>query len=169
MTVPTRIAVVAVGDPARHDEGLGRSVLARLRERAAGRPLPPGTVLAECADPDPGRLVRLWDQAGLAVVLESAPARDGDPGRIYRLDLPGAELRRPGTMGGHGLGEAVELGRALDRLPGHLVAYAVAAADTSAGEGLSAPVASAVGLLAERVEEEIVRHRVAAARQNQSR
>ncbi|MET7690336.1 hydrogenase maturation protease [Streptomyces sp. NPDC005483] len=163
MTVSTRIAIIGVGDPSRHDEGVARAVLSRLRERAAERPLPPGTLLTEC-DPDPARVIRLWENAELAVVLEPAHARPSHPGRIYRLELGGAALRRAGTMRPYGLGEAVNLARALGRLPGHLVAYAVDGADTSFGRGLSEPVAATVGHLAECVEAEIVRHRGAVAR-----
>ena len=163
MTVSTRIAVIGVGDPGRHDEGVARAVLSQLRERAAEGPLPPGTLLAECDD-DPARLIRLWENAELAVVLEPAHARPSRPGRIYRLELNTAALWRAGTMRSHGLGEAVNLARVLGRLPGHLVAYAVDGADTSLGHGLSEPVAATVGHLAECVEAEIVRHRVAAAR-----
>ncbi|GGS26627.1 hypothetical protein GCM10010252_76900 [Streptomyces aureoverticillatus] len=163
MTVSTHAAVIAVGDRSRHDDGVGWSVLARLRERAVVRPLPPGTVLSEC-DLDPGRLIRLWEDAGLAVVLEAAHARPSRPGRIYRLELGAAELWRPGVMSPRGLGEAVELARELGRLPGHLLAYAVDSADMSLGQGLSEPVAAAVERLAERVEEETTRHWVTAAR-----
>lgn len=70
MSVPTRIAVIAVGDPSRHDAGDGGAMLSRLRDRALKRPFPPGTVLAEC-DLDPGRLIRLWDYSELTVVLEA--------------------------------------------------------------------------------------------------
>lgn len=162
MTVSTRIAVVALGDRYRHDDGIGLAVLSRMREQATDRPPPPGTMLVEC-DFDPGRLIRLWDHAELAVVLEPAHPRPSHPGRVYRLELDAAELWRPGTMPPHGLGEAVELARELNRLPGHLVAYAVEAADSSFGEGLSEPVAAKVDFLAERVAGEIVRHRTAAA------
>ena len=161
MTVSTRIAIIAVGDPGRHDEGVAPAVLSRLRERAAERPLPPGTLLGAC-DPDPARLIRLWENAELAIVLEPAHARPSHPGRIFRLELNTAALWRAGTMRPHGLGEAVNVARALGRLPGHLVAYAVDGADSSLGHGLSEPVAATVGHLAECVEADIVRHRVAA-------
>ncbi|MFE3854318.1 hydrogenase maturation protease [Streptomyces griseorubiginosus] len=163
MTVSTRIAIIGVGDPGCHDEGVARAVLSRLRERTDERPLPPGTLLAEC-DPDPARLIRLWENAELAVVLEPAHARPRHPGRIYRLELNSAALWRAGTMRPHGLGAAVNLARALGRLPGHLVAYAVDGADISLGHGLSEPVAATVGQLVECVEADIVRHRGAAAR-----
>ncbi|MEV8550232.1 hydrogenase maturation protease [Streptomyces glaucescens] len=162
MTVSAYIAVIAVGDRDRQDDGIGWAVLSRIRQRTAGRPLPPGTVLARC-DFDPGRLVGLWDHAELAVVLEPAHARSSHPGRVYRLELDAADLWRAGTMPPHGLGEAVELARQLNRLPGRLVAYAVETADTSVGEGLSEPVAAVVDFVAQQVEGEIVRHRVAAA------
>ncbi|MEU6541288.1 hydrogenase maturation protease [Streptomyces sp. NPDC047000] len=163
MAVSTRIAVIAVGDRSRHDAGIGPAVLARLRERAAERPLPRGTALAEC-DGEPGRLAGLWEKAELAVVVTSAQAHRGRPGRVYRLELDEQALRRPPGTGGpdtdpHGLAAAVELARELARLPHRLVAYAVEAADTSQGPGLSAPVAAEVGAVAGLVEEEIVRHR----------
>lgn len=163
MAVSTRIAVIAVGDRSRHDAGIGPAVLARLRERAAGRPLPPGTGLTEC-DGEPGRLAGLWENAELAVVVTSAQAHQGRPGRVYRLELDERALRRPLGPGTpdtdpHGLAAAVELARELARLPRRLVAYAVEASDTSQGPGLSAPVAAEVGAVADLVEEEIVRHR----------
>ncbi|MGW4595375.1 hydrogenase maturation protease [Streptomyces sp. NPDC004457] len=163
MSVSTRIVVIAVGDPSRHDEGVGRAVLSRLRERALERPFPPGTVLAEC-DLDPGRLIRLWDHTDLTIVLEAARTRPGNPGHIHRLELDARRLDRPNAMVARGLGEAVEVAWEVNRLPGHLVAYAVEAADTSLGPGLSPPVNAVVDVLVERVEDEIVRHRVAAAR-----
>ncbi|MFB7504839.1 hypothetical protein [Streptomyces broussonetiae] len=47
MTVSTRIAIIAVGDPSRHDAGAGRAVPSRLHGRGRESPFPPGTVLAE--------------------------------------------------------------------------------------------------------------------------
>ncbi|MEU2222874.1 hydrogenase maturation protease [Streptomyces sp. NPDC018347] len=163
MSVSTRIAVIAVGDPSRHDEGVGRAVLCRLRDRALRRPFPPGTVLAEC-DLDAGRLIRLWDRTDLTVVLQAARTRPGNAGHIHRLELDARLLDRPNAMVARGLGEAVEVAWEVNRLPGRLVAYAVEAADTSLGPGLSSPVSAVVDVLVRRVEDEIVRHRVAAAR-----
>jgi hydrogenase maturation protease len=170
MAVSTRIAVIAVGDRSRHDDGIGPAVLARLRERAAERPLPPGTGLTVC-DGEPGRLAGLWEGADLAVVVAAARGQRGRPGRVYRLELDEQDLRSPpdtrtGTADTdpHGLAAAVELARELARLPRHLVAYAVEAGDISRGAGLSAPVAAEVGAVAGLVEEEIARHRSTAAR-----
>ncbi|ATL32232.1 hydrogenase maturation protease [Streptomyces formicae] len=161
----TRIAVIGVGNEFRRDDGVGWAVIARLRERAADRPLPPGTVLATC-DGDPARLIGLWEGTQLAVVVDAAHAHPGHPGRVHRLTLDADALERPRTASSHGLGlgEAVELARVLGRLPGRLVVYAVEGADTALGTGLSAGVEAVVAPLAAGVEDEIVRHRDAAAR-----
>ncbi|WP_128378861.1 hydrogenase maturation protease [Streptomyces cavernae] len=167
MRTRTRIAVVGVGNEFRRDDGVGCAVVARLRERAEQRPLPPGTVLATC-DGDPGRLIGLWEGAALVVVVDAAHAHPGEPGRVHRLALDAEFLERPTTTSTHGLGlgEAVELARVLGRLPGRLVVYAVEGADSALGTGLSPAVASVVEPLAASVEDEIVRHRDAAARRS---
>ncbi|MFI6654952.1 hydrogenase maturation protease [Streptomyces sp. NPDC050523] len=165
MRTRTRIAVIGVGNEFRRDDGVGWAVLARLRERAARRPLPPGTVWATC-DGDPGRLIGLWEDADLAVVVDAAHAHPGLPGRVHRLELDGGNLAQPRTTSSHGLGlgEAVELARALGKLPDHLVVYAVEGAETSLGNGLSPAVEAAVEPLARTVEREIARYRQTAGR-----
>jgi hydrogenase maturation protease len=96
-------------------------------------------------------------------VLEPSRHRSGGPGHISRVELEDVALRRRTVMVPHGLLELMELAREVERLPGHLVSYAVEVGDTAFGRGLSAPVAAAVGVLVERVEEDIVRYRVAEA------
>ncbi|GAA2532275.1 MULTISPECIES: hydrogenase maturation protease [Streptomyces] len=162
MDARARIAVVGAGNGFRRDGGVGRAVVARLRERAGSRPLPPGTVPATCGG-DPTGLIGLREDAGLAVVADAAHTRPGSPGRTHRPDIDGERLGRPPTTGSHGLGEAVELARVPGRLPGHLAVYAVEGADRSLGTGLSSAVADVVEPLAASVEEEIVRHRTAMA------
>lgn len=167
-----RTAVIGVGNEFRHDDGVALSVIARLEERAAGRPLP-GTEFV-VSDGDPGRMIALWENADLAVVVDAAqesPAPPGpapDPGHVHRLELDRRELGQPLTARTHsthglGLGQAVEIARTLGRLPGHLVVYTVELADISLGTGLSAPVAAAVDPLVERIEADIARHHEAAA------
>ncbi|WP_372351288.1 hydrogenase maturation protease [Streptomyces sp. KL116D] len=161
----TRIAVIGVGNEFRRDDAIGCAVVRRLRERAAHRPLPAGTALATC-DGDPGHLIGLWEGAGFAVVVDAAHAHPGRPGRVHRIELDSERLNRSPTTSSHGmgLGEAVELARVLGRLPDRLVVYAVEGADSSLGTEMSRAVAATVEPLATMVEDEIVRHRDAAAR-----
>lgn len=164
MPTRTRIAVIGVGNEFRRDDGVGWAVIARLRERAVDRPLPTGTVLATC-DGDPAHLIGLWEGTDLAVVVDAAHAHPAHPGRVHRLALDTDALERPqASSHGLGLGEAVELARVLGRLPGRLAVYAVEGADTALGPGLSSSVEAVVQPLAESIEDEIVRHRDAAAR-----
>ncbi|MFD0318354.1 hydrogenase maturation protease [Streptomyces flavalbus] len=153
-----RIVVIGVGNEFRHDDGVGWAVTARLAERTADRPLPPGTVVADC-DGDPARLLGLWEGAALAVVVDAAHAEPPHPGRVHRLTLDGTGTARTATTSSHGLGlgDAVELSLVLDRLPRRLVVYAVEGADRSLGRGLSAPVAARVDALARAVEEDVRR------------
>ncbi|GGP94231.1 hydrogenase maturation protease [Streptomyces melanogenes] len=164
MATRTRIAVIGVGNEFRRDDGVGRALIARLRTRSADRPLPPGPVLAT-SDGDPARLIGLWEGADLAVVVDAAHAHPAHPGLVHRLELGSGRLAHPATTSSHGLGlgEAVELARVLDRLPGRLVVYAVESADTTVGTELSAPIRAVLTPLARSVEDEILRHRTAAA------
>lgn len=168
MSSAARTAVIGVGNEYRRDDGLGPAVLARLArlDEQLPLPLPDGTALLVC-DGDPARLISLWEDADFAIVVDAAHAHPGQPGRIHRLELDGGPWS-PATAStsshGLGLGEAVELARALDRLPGRLVVYAVEGADTSPGTGLSPPVATAVDPLARRIAEEIASHQRSGSR-----
>lgn len=83
------------------------------------------------------------------------------PGRVHRLRLDDGLPHAPhGGTGTHGfaLGDTVRLARTLGRLPGELLVYAVEAADTSLGTGLSPQVAAAVGPLIRHIEGDITHH-----------
>lgn len=157
MDLRTRIAVIGLGSDSRRDDGVGRAVVDALRERAADRPLPPVVGLATC-NGDPARLVGLWHDADLAVVVTCAHAYPGEPGRVVRREFGAQGLALPlrGEPYDPVLDEAVELSRTLGRLPGRLVVYAVQGADPSVGTGLSPTLAAMVGSLADRVQREVV-------------
>jgi hydrogenase maturation protease len=163
MSSQARIVVIGVGNDFRRDDGVGWTVVSRLRERAQHRPLPNAMELA-VSDGDPGRLIGLWEDADLAVAVDAARSHPGRPGRVHRIELEIDEPRQSGQTSSHGLGlgEAVELSRALGRLPARLVVFAVEGQDHSFGTGLTEPVAEVVEPLAQRIEQEIVRYRDAA-------
>jgi hydrogenase maturation protease len=99
---------------------------------------------------DPASLLDAWAGADHVVVVDAA-ASGAPPGTIRHFDaragrLP-ARLMRCST---HALGvaEAIELARALGRLPARLEVYAIEGARFTAGAGLSPAVEQAVGKLA---------------------
>ncbi|MEW1636900.1 hydrogenase maturation protease [Streptomyces sp. NPDC093801] len=154
--------VVGLGNDFRRDDGIGWAVVAALRERAARRELPPGTVLAQC-DGDPGRLLELWAGAGPVIVVDACFPPSARPGRAYRWDSAAGGVLRPTGAARHsthalGLSEALRLGAALGRGPDRLVVFAVEGVDRSVGPGMTPAVAAAVPRLVRRVEAEIARH-----------
>ncbi|GAA3784676.1 hydrogenase maturation protease [Streptomyces chiangmaiensis] len=169
MTASVDATVVGIGNEFRRDDGVGHSVIALLRERTMARPLPPGTVVQEC-DGDPGRLIALWEATGLTVVVDACFPSPACPGRIHRWcpapdTLPGCAPSGRHSTHGLGLVETLHLARSLGRGPGRLIVYAVEGADRSLGTGLTPSVAQAVRPLAERIEEEVIRHAEAAPRE----
>ena len=138
--------VIGIGNEFRRDDGVGPAVLARLR----GQHLP-GVRLADC-DGETGRLLELWRDADLAIVVDAVRVQHPEPGRIHRRSLRHPAMAgRPASSHGSDLGAAVELARALGRLPRLLLLYAVEVADTSFGVGLSPAVAAAADRLAGEV------------------
>ncbi|MBB5155961.1 hydrogenase maturation protease [Saccharopolyspora phatthalungensis] len=157
MHVPARIAVIGVGNEYRRDDGVGWAVVSRMSERARSRPLPGETILTAC-DGDPARLISMWEDTHLTIVVDAAHAHPAHPGRVHRLQLEGDQPWQTGSetsSHGLGLGDAVKLARVLDRLPRQLVVFAVECAETGLGSGLSQQVSDVVEPLAKRIEEEI--------------
>ena len=79
---------------------------------------------------------------------------------MHRRSLRHPSFRRTGFAGSHAVefGDAVALAAALDRLPTRMLLYLVEVADTSAGVGLSSPVAAAVADLVDEIEREVRWH-----------
>lgn len=154
------VAVIGVGNEYRHDDGVGWAVVTGLAQTGKQRPLPHGISLT-CTDGDPVRLISAWEGVRLAILVDAAHTRAARPGRVHRLRLDDGLPHVPhGGTGTHGfaLVDTVRLARTLGRLPGELLVYAVEAADTSLGTGLSPQVAAAVGPLIRRIEGAITHH-----------
>ncbi len=126
---PPRVVAIGIGNALRADDAAGLAVAARLRSEA-----PPGIEILE-RDGDPGALMEAWAGADVALVAD-AVASGAPAGEVHRLDATEVPLPAP-TFGcsthAIGLGEAVELARALDRMPGRLVVYGIEGAGWEAG------------------------------------
>jgi hydrogenase maturation protease len=137
--------VIGLGSPDRGDDAVGPEVARRVADRHL-----PGVTVVEHEDPT--GLIDLWDTVDLAVVVDAV--RSGSaPGSLLVVEA-GADAgpladhawARTGRGGTHafGLAAAVELGRALHRLPRRLVLVGVEASQFEHGAALGAPVAAAL-------------------------
>jgi len=155
VTGPPTVTVVSIGNPYRSDDGVGAVVLARLREEFAGD----DRVRFADLDGEPVRVVQTWEGSSIVWVVD-ATSSGQPPGTIHEVALAQLEDRLDvGVEGGHamGLGEAVELARALDRLPDDLRVLGIEGASFEEGDGLSAPVAGAAVVAADHLAETIRR------------
>jgi hydrogenase maturation protease len=133
----------------RGDDGAGLEVARLVGERAPG-------VRAIAHEREPSDLIELWENVGLAIVVDAV--RGDEPGAIHRLAVGRGELPQPSAgASSHalGLGEVIELARALDRLPGRLVVFGIEGACFETGSGLSSAVEAAIAEAAQRVLAEI--------------
>jgi len=146
------VVVIGVGNPDRGDDGVGPEVLARL----AGR-VPGGVRLIGLAGADPGEVMEAWSESAGAIVVD-AMVSGAAPGTVTRFDAAAGPLPAGVRLAStHVLGAetAVEMARALGRLPGRLVVYGVEGESFAAGSGLSPAVAAALPAAAARILEEV--------------
>ena len=135
------MVVVGVGNRWQSDDGAGLAVARRLRELG---------IDTRELEGDATALVEAFGYAD-AVIIVDASASGAPPGTVRRFDarsgpLPAQRLR----SSTHALGvpEAIELARALGRLPAQLEVYAIEGARFTSGTQLSPAVERAVGELA---------------------
>lgn len=145
--------VIGVGNPYRRDDGVGIEIAHRLRVRGCGDT----TVLEH--DGEPAGLLHAWEGAGVAYVIDAV--RGDSPGRVHRVEiLPDhpalPPLRARGSSHALGVGDAVELGRVLGRLPGRLVLLGIEGSDFTIGEGLSEQVGRTATAVAAELATELV-------------
>lgn len=129
----SRTVVIGVGNSFRGDDAAGREVARRVRERV---PVELEVVVCEL---EPTRLIDAWDGADAAFVVD-AVASGAEPGTVHRFDatreaLPSREFRS--STHALGIGETIELARALGRLPARIVVLGIEGETFGSGTGLS--------------------------------
>jgi hydrogenase maturation protease len=141
--------VIGVGNALRHDDAAGLEVARRLRTRAGATQL-----LVREHEAETLALLEAWAGAD-AVLLIDAIRSGAPPGTIHRADAstePIPEwLRGSSSTHAVGVGEAIELARALGRLPERVLVFGVEARRLDAGTGLSEEVERTLGRLADAV------------------
>ena len=151
---PTRpdIAVFGLGNRFRGDDALGPIAAQLIREFV------PNTIPVYTDISDASSLLDLWDGLRLAVVIDCAVS-GAQPGKIYRIDAiaDGLPERFTSTFSTHALsiGQALELGRTLGRLPDRLIVFAVEGARFDCGAPMSDEVIASAVLVAKDVAGEI--------------
>jgi hydrogenase maturation protease len=149
MTREPSVVVIGVGNEYRGDDGVGPAVLMLLRDD-----IPEGVALVP-SDGEPTRLVEAWTGASTAIVVDAVAASGSPPGALHRLDVTANAESVPSRQGtsSHdlGVGSAVALGRALDRMPGRLLVHGVQGADFSQGVAMCPAVAARLADLAAAV------------------
>jgi len=145
------VVVVGVGNAYRGDDGAGLAVAERLRER-----LPAGVDVVTC-EQEASRVIDAIEDREAAVLVDASSSGSA-PGTVHRFDasadaVPARAFRS--STHAFGVGEAVELARALGKLPPRVVVFGVEGKEFAAGEGLSPAVAAAVEPVAEAVLEEL--------------
>jgi len=149
--VSGRVVVIGVGNALRGDDAAGLAVAQRVRSRASG------DVEVRVCEEEPTRLIDAFDGADVAFVVD-AVATGAPAGTVHRFDasgrpIPSTELR----SSTHALGsaDALELARALGRLPRTTVVFGVEAAGFTTGERLTPAVEDGVAEAAARVLAEV--------------
>ncbi|MGE5691842.1 MAG: hydrogenase maturation protease [Pseudomonadota bacterium] len=143
--------MIGVGNRMRGDDAAGLAVVDALRERGLR-----GADVVE-TEAEPTRLLDAWDGYDRAVVVD-AVSSGADPGTVHRVDaaagpLPHSLVRA--STHHFSLGDTIELGRALGRLPASLVVYGVEGKAFEAGGPLSPEVERGVREAVARIEEEV--------------
>jgi hydrogenase maturation protease len=152
-----RCVVVGLGNAFRGDDGAGLLAAERLRERlAAGAPA--GLVEVHQHEGECDTLLELWRGAPSTIVLDAA--RTGaPPGTITRFDVSERPLGKALGSGGAGhlvdLAGAIELARALGRLPSRTIVLALEGERFELGTQLSPAVATGVAELVEAAAREL--------------
>jgi len=142
-----RILVIGVGNEYRSDDAAGLVVARRLRQ------LPLGNVTVIEASGEGTDLMESWNGADTVIIVDAASS-GAKPGTIHRIDvraqrIPTGLLRY--STHAFSVGEAVELARAMDRLPPRMVVYGIEGERFDEGTVLSRAVQGSVDTVVDLV------------------
>lgn len=142
-----RILVIGVGNEYRSDDAAGLVVARRLRQLSLGNV----TVIE--ASGEGTDLMESWKGADTVIIVDAASS-GAKPGTIHRIDaraqrIPTGLLRY--STHAFSVGEAVELARAMNRLPPRMVVYGIEGERFDEGTVLSRAVKGSVDTVVDLV------------------
>ncbi len=143
--------VIGVGNPYRGDDGVGPAVARAVADLA-----PEAVAVLEHGGEGAG-LVEMWTGMD-TVILVDAVSSGGTPGTVHRFDaretpIPVGLLHH--SSHAFGVAEAVELARAVGRLPPRLIVYGVVGERFATGNGLTGAVEGVVQEVVERIVRDV--------------
>lgn len=142
-----RILVIGIGNEYRSDDAAGLVVARRLRQLSLGNI----TVIEESGEGTD--LMESWKGADTVIIVDAASS-GAKPGTIHRIDaraqrIPTGLLRY--STHAFSVGEAVELARAMNRLPPRMVIYGIEGERFDEGTVLSRAVQGSVDTVVDLV------------------
>jgi hydrogenase maturation protease len=141
------LLIVGVGNIYRCDDGIGISVLYRLREQL------PNAIRTRELTGEGTALLEVWKEAKWVIVVDAVQS-GAPPGTIHRLDAHAGKISKrlfPYSTHAFSVAEAIELARALNLLPRGLILYGIEGKTFAAGTGLSREVVRAGATVAAEV------------------
>lgn len=145
------ILLIGVGNAYRHDDAVGLIIAWWLKEKSVDHvrvreEIGEGTSLMES-----------WKDAD-EVILIDAVQSGAPPGTLHRLDAHAQQIPTDFfhySTHAFSVAEAIELARALKRLPPRLIVYGIEGKNFEAGEGLSPEVKNALPEMVKQILLEI--------------
>ncbi len=148
---PPRAVVIGIGSVLGGDDAVGLLVARCIKER-----LPENAVSVEMTG-DSTILVDHFEAAETAVIVDAVRSA-GRPGTVHRIDgitLDSLRSFRGRTTHDLDLVKAIELARALSRVPGRLVIFGVEGKNFTRGEEISPEVERAIPEIVDRILDEL--------------
>lgn len=148
------IRVIGVGNAWRGDDAVGLQAAQRLRKR-----LGPSVEVIE-AEGDGLALLDLMDGVEYVILIDAVQG-GGEPGTTIRLDLSAGSrwgTAVPCSSHAIGIAVAIDLARALARLPKQIILYGIEIESVDSGAALSGSVREGLDNVVEQVYREVRGH-----------
>lgn len=147
----SRLLIIGIGNEYRCDDGAGLIVARRLRSKLSDE------FEVQELSGEGVELMEAWRDAG-SVILIDAVQSGAAAGSIHRIDAHAQPLPQSFfhySSHSFGLAEAIEMARALNRLPRRLIVYGIEGNSFEAGIGLSEEVKRAIVAIEDKILAEI--------------
>ena len=151
MTASSKTIIIGIGNAHRGDDGTGLAVARALRPK-----LPPEIEVIEQFG-EGTSLMDAWRGASRVILIDAVHS-GAAPGTIHHIDAstsPVPTALFPCSTHAFGVADAIEMARALHRLPPQVNIYGIESANFDEIEGLSPEVTRAVAAVARQILEDL--------------